>query len=564
MKKLLLFFLFPAAVVMGQNQFSEVSVSAGIDKTGSNYGVAIADFDQDGWEDIFVARTQDENILYHNNGDGTFVNIATQSGLNFFSESRVAASGDFNNDGWPDLFIGSRAGIRDRMLINRQDGTFQDVSILARTISSIRGNAMAVLLADVDNDSFLDIYVTRMNAQNTLYRNRGDLTLEDITYASGATDTLVAMGGIFFDYDQDRDQDLYLVHDNYQGNILYRNNGDLTFTDVSGESETDYEGFGMGVDAGDVNNDGWMDLYITNLYNNVLFLNNGDGTFANITRDAGTGDYGMGWGTFFFDTDNDGWQDIYVANTPYPNVLYRNQGDLTFLSIGKETVLASAANSYGAVPLDYDRDGLTDIFITNGFGATGNQLFHNENNPTNHWVKFSLEGTTSNRTAVGARVEVFAAGNRRVDEIHSGSGYVSQNSLIAHFGLGESEFVDSVIVFWPGGSAQTYKNLSANRTHILRQGNTIGSDLVEGKRLMAVPNPFYDQMSVYFSLTTPTTFTLQITDLAGRRVYFFNGAGVQAGLHEVPIPTETLLPSFYICTLITPEETRQIKICKRN
>ncbi|MDX2249662.1 MAG: FG-GAP-like repeat-containing protein [Bacteroidia bacterium] len=565
MKKLLLFGLFPVVILSAQNQFSDVSATAGIDDKGSNYGVAVADYDKDGWEDIFIARTKDENLLYRNRGDGTFSEVAREAGLNFAGESRVAAWGDFDNDGWPDLFLGNNAGTRDKIYYNRQDGTFQDISAAAHTLTSATGNAMAVLLADVDNDGFLDIYVARMNDQNTLYHNQGDLTFEDITLASGATDTLIAMGGIFFDYDNDHDQDIYLVHDGYQANILYRNNGDLTFTNVAEAANADVKAFGMGADAGDINNDGWLDLYITNLYSNVLLLNNADGTFTDITRTAGVGDYGMGWGTFFFDADNDGWLDIYVANTPpYPNVFYHNQQDLTFLDRGEGTVLASNANSFGAVSLDYDVDGRVDIFITNSNDATGNQLFHNENINDYHWVKFLLRGTISNALAIGARVEVYSDENHWVDEINSGSGYVSQNSLILHFGLGEADFVDSVVVFWPGGIRQTYENLTVGRTHILNEGEKVNPENLQNAELTVVPNPFLDEVSIYYFLTNPMPVNIRIADLTGRTIAQWEKTESQAGIQETLWSAENHLPGIYICTCTTPEGVRQIKIYKKD
>ncbi|MEZ4773054.1 MAG: FG-GAP-like repeat-containing protein [Bacteroidia bacterium] len=565
MKKLLLSGLFPVVILSAQNQFSDVSAAAGLDGKGSSYGVAIADYDKDGFEDIFVVRTYDENLLYRNMGDGTFVEVAREAGLNFAGESRVAAWGDFDNDGWLDLFVGNNKGTRDKMYINQKDGTFLDISASARTLLSATGNAMAVLLADIDGDSFLDIYVARMNDQNTLYRNRGDLTLENITISSGATDTQLAMGGIFFDYDNDHDQDLYLVHDNYQANILYRNNGDLTFTNVAQTAKVDVKAFGMGVDVGDVNNDGWPDLYITNLYNNVLLLNKGDGTFQDITRTAGTGDYGMGWGTFFFDADNDGWQDIYVANTPsFPNVFYHNQQDNTFLNVGKETVLASNASSYGAVPLDYDNDGRVDIFITNGNGAAGNQLFHNENVNPNNWVKFRLEGTKSNAAAIGARVEVFAGEKRWVDELNSGSGYVSQNSHILHFGTGSASSIDSVVVFWPGKERQVYKNLAVNRLHILTEGKTINEEIPLEKGLLCVPNPFSSEINLYYHLSSPQSVKITVSDHLGRLVATWEEPEKQPGLYSVLWNAENQPQGMYICTFFSREGIKQSKINKKD
>ena len=203
------------------------------------------------------------NRLYKNQGDGTFVDVAGDIGLDYAGETHTSVWADIDNDGFLDVFLGNNNAEPDKLYRNRGDGTFEDISESARI--SLPGDIMAINWADVDQDGFVDLYISRIIEQNTLFRNKGDLTFEDITEESGTTDLLVAMGAIFFDYDNDRDQDLYLVHDGYGPNILYENDGTGSFTNVALRKGIDLAAFGMGVDVGDLNRDGWFDIHITNL-----------------------------------------------------------------------------------------------------------------------------------------------------------------------------------------------------------------------------------------------------------------------------------------------------------
>lgn len=463
---------------IAQTSFQDVSLQAGLTQVGLNYGVAAADFNNDGFEDIFATRSLTGGMLYQNMGDGTFTNITSQAGISTSPSAQFAVWGDVNNDGWLDLFIGARDE-GNALYINNQNGSFTDMATAAGV--SVGGKVKAVLFADVNKDGWLDIYIARLGLENILYRSNGNpngtgVTFSNVIYQSGAIDPGISMGAVFFDYDNDGDPDLYLTHDNNMPNILYRNNGNGTFNDVSIISGTNIASFGMGVDVGDINNDGWMDIYITNLGPNTLLLNNGNGSFSNITQLAGVGDLGMGWGCSFLDYNNDGWQDIYVANdsyfSPFPNLLYHNNGNNTFSVVSANSPLHSMEGGYGFSCFDFNNDGNLDIYLANYGGTIGNQLFQNDESNAYKWLKIKTIGVESNKAGIGAKVKLEVGNRTLVDEVSGGSGWASQNSLIQHFGLSTADIVDLVTVRWPSGIIDSFENVASNQLLEVEEGET--------------------------------------------------------------------------------------------
>lgn len=540
-------FVFLFAVCPGNlpAQYVDISAAAGIEYDGRDGGVAVGDFDADGRDDLYFSRWDGENKLFRNLGNGKFEDVTKMAGVGCELATRLAIWGDLNNDGYPELYLGN-VHDPDILYRNNGDSTFTDISWEAGIYNP--GDVFSVSMADIDMDGLLDIYVANFKAENKCYRNNGNLTFSDYTYRSGALSTRNAMATLFFDFDNDRDLDLYLVHDG-QPNMFYENRGDGRFAEIGESAGVNDDGFGMGADAGDINNDGWLDLYVTNLFENVLYLNNGDGTFTDISKTAGVDDYGMAWGTNFLDFNNDGWLDIYVANdsyfSPYPNVLYENNGDKTFQVVEATGPVSSRLGGFGSACLDIDLDGRIDIALTNGGIADYNQLFHNQYS-TGRWVGFRLEGVASNRDAVGARIEVWDdLGVRRIEEVAAGSSFAAQNTLTQHFGLGEASDIDSIQIRWPSGYVQWIGALETNQYYRVREGEapevmtvtTTSTEMVPTGLMVGTvsvfPNPVRERTTIQFRLDRPTTYRLAVTDALGREVRLLGQAKDQPGDHQL-------------------------------
>lgn len=512
-----------------QDAYREIMSVRGISFKGENRGVAIGDYDNDGDEDIYISIANGANQLYKNLGNDQFVDVAATAGVNFGGGSRMAVWGDLNNDGHLDLYV-ANYNINDVLYINNGDGTFSNITINAG-INNFN-LPLSVNMCDVDLDGFLDIYVANFRAENVLYHNNGNLTFTNYIYPSNARDDKHSMGAVFFDYDNDGDSDLYLTHDGGVPNILYQNNGKGYFTDVSVQAGVNYSGQGMGTDFGDFNNDGFFDIYITNLFENVLYVNNGDGTFTNIAASAGVDDKGMGWSCNFLDFDNDGRQDIYVANdsyfSPYANVLYKNLGDNKFEKIS-QSVAAGMRGTYGSACGDFNRDGFVDIAIANSGTNDFNQVFQNTGN-ANNWIGFKLEGMQSNRSAVGARVTVTDENSvQQMDEVAAGSGFGSQNSLKLHFGLTDSKIASTVKVNWASGLQQEFSDLEAGFYYKIVEGgtpekleNTVTSvEAIAGINISDItisPNPATDEVRIQFELAKSAAVEVSVWNAQGQQI----------------------------------------------
>ena len=560
-------FLLSVSASFAQVQFADVTQQAGLHFIGKNYGAAVADYNKDGFDDIFAISQSGPCRLYRNNGDGTFTDVAAEVGVAYVGTPNVAGWADVNNDGFLDLFIGNREE-NNVLYVGSENGTFSNNTFLSGLLTG--GKVKALLFADINLDGRIDIYLARLLAENILYLNMGNGQFVNFTNASGAKDSQISMGAIFLDYDNDGDPDLYLTHDANQPNILYQNDGNGYFTDVSSGSGANIGTNGMGVDFADINQDGWLDIYVTNLYGNSLLLNNGNPTgegvtFTEIADHAGVDDIGMGWGCAFLDVDNDGWADIYAANdsyfAPIPNVLYRNNQNLTF-SIIENTPLISLEPGYGIATLDFNNDGKMDIYLANYVGMLGNQLFRNDSPPLNNWVKIKAEGTSSNRSAIGSRVTVEANGLFLVDEIAGSSGYASQSSFTLHFGLGNASQVDKLTIRWPNGLEEVYENLPVNTTHFLTEGEGIFTDAfspVNGAvEVNATPNPFFDHLNIEQKNGYPQIASVALFDIYGKKI---------VEKKDVDFPeqwnTTGLLPGVYIMRVNMGGYFSSIKLIKQ-
>jgi len=518
-----------------ESKFSEISSTAGLPAFGGTQGIAVGDYNNDGFDDFYISADIGHNRLYRNNGDGTFVEVAESLGLNIEAKSKTAIWGDINNDGYLDLYLANLIS-NDQLFLNEGDGSFREIT-QAAGIENWE-NPSSVNMADVNNDGYLDIYVSNLAAENILFLNQKNLSFINYTTQSGTTDTGSSMGSIFFDYDKDGDQDLFLTHDHAEPSFLYQNDGTGHFTEVGEMANANVQGLGMGVDIGDINNDGYSDVYITNLFKNTLLLNKGNGTFENISESAGIQDYGMGWGTSFIDFDKDGWLDIYVANdsefSPYPNVLYRNQGNNFFLPVELEEAVSSMGQSYAAICFDFQQDGMMDLAVANRGVGDHFQLFQNADRPGN-WIGIKLLGKESNSSAIGSKVHIVdEQGLISYKELTAGQGWAGQNSNVLYFGLGQAATLDSVTVFWPSGLVQPLSQLKLNRYYTVEEGASpregiIGKPLLTSSPLLqnenrnlvldVFPNPSTGKVVLHTNLTKPTPLQLNVFNVLGKLLY---------------------------------------------
>lgn len=484
-------------------------------------GVALFDYDNDGYLDIFFvnsltielvkANKKTRSALYRNNRDGTFSDVTDKAGVGDVGWGMGCAVGDFNNDGFDDLYVTSIGP--DHLFKNNGNGTFTDVTQKAG-VSDPRFSTGAAFL-DYDNDGKLDLFVANYvdfdinhlptfgegptcqfkgvpvqcgprglpGAGDSLFHNNGDGTFTDVSKKAGVADSrgYYGLGVIASDFDGDGWIDIFVANDSTP-NFLYHNNGNGTFSEIGFESGTALDKNGneqgcMGVTLGDYDHDGLLDLFITNFDDeyNVLYHNAGRGSFVDVSYEAGVAMISLpyvGWGTKFFDYDNDGWLDLFIANGhAYPQrdryrqreLLFRNNRDGTFSEVAAQvgSALMEERASRGTAFGDIDNDGDVDIVVNDLDGLP--QLLRNDGGNKNNWIMVKTIGAKSNRNGIGAKVKIVSGDLILVDEVRSGGSYISQNDLRLHFGLEKRTVIDQIQVRWPSGAVDTLTNVPVNK-----------------------------------------------------------------------------------------------------
>ncbi len=538
--------LFALEISAQTYTFKKLESASGLAVTSDARGVALADYDKDGLLDIFVAKGGGVNRLFRNLGNLQFEDVAAQAGVAVSGDNRVGVWADYDNDSWPDLFAGSMTEYH--LFHNLGNGAFEKITN-AGVNASIRVNG--AMWGDVENNGHVDLYTPNLNSDNCFFLSNRNGTFRDGIGAAGLQDPdEPSMGGAFGDYDNDGDQDLYLVHDAHKPNRLYNNAGYGYFTNVAMEARVNLAADGMGTVFADFDNDGWLDIYVTNLDTNAIFFNNGNGTFTNTTIFSAVGNRGMGWGIVVLDYDNDMLQDIYIVNdSKFPpffsdNVLYRNLSNRKFRNVTTEAGVSSKLSGWGGATGDLNNDGYADFLITNWTGECL-QTFINNAGP-NHYLKVGLLGTQSNRYAIGARVRVVANGVQQIRELSGGAGYLSQNSPILHFGLALNTKVDTLEIHWPGSVRERYYEVAANQqvNYVEGQATAVAETplaLPTSLKLHpSYPNPFspnaltkLSETAITFDLANATHVAIAVFDVQGRRIATLFEGMKAAGSHRV-------------------------------
>jgi enediyne biosynthesis protein E4 len=506
-----------------------------IETTGT--GVAIFDYDNDGWPDIFLVNgttlegfppgkgTAPSNHLYRNNHDGTFTDVTTKAGLTATGWGQGVCVGDYDNDGWEDLYVTYYGKNR---LYHNQRGVFAEAAGQSGVAGTGKAWGTGCAFVDYDRDGLLDLMVANYvdfdvstapapgerascvwkgvpvmcgprglpGAKNILYRNLGNGKFEDVSSRAKIDQTSghYAFSVSTFDFDDDGWPDIYVACDS-TASILYHNNRDGTFTDVAvvagaAFNEDGREQAGMGSTIADYDGDGRLDIFKTNFSDDTstLYRNNGNGTFDDVTFAAGLGLYTryLGWGTMFLDFDNDSWPDLLLVNghvypevdkqhlgSSYeePRILYHNNGGKTFTDISAQAGpgITAVHAGRGLAVGDLWNDGRISAVISN-MNALPSLLVNQVRLP-NHWIGLKTVGTESNRDGIGARVTLRVGGRVLVDEVRSGSSYDSNSDMRIHFGLGAAAKIDWIQVRWPSGLTERFENTSVDAIHTVKEGS---------------------------------------------------------------------------------------------
>ena len=449
------------------------------------YGAAFLDCDNDGDLDIYIANEGGTgDWLFRQNADGTFTNIAVAAGCDDTGNGRAVKFADFDNDGDEDVFVGAYRS-PNSLYRNNGDGTFTDIAdpVMAPPLGFLTFGAA---WGDYNRDGLLDLYVVNRRSGpeagvNQFFVNNGDGTFTDRAPELGLDDAKAGLEAVWIDFDNDGDVDLYLSNDKHGGNRLWRNNDDGTFTDISMESGSNISIDSMGIGVGDYDGNGFIDIYLTNTTSlssikNVLLRAKGDGTFENVATQLGVQVAQYGWGTSFLDYDNDMDLDLYVVNwdlvpgsSAAKNQLFRNNGDGTFSNVTDTAGAGDTGPGYGLALGDYNDDGFVDMFVSNNRAPS---VLYRAIPTAANWLKVKTVGTTSNRDGIGARVTVTALGVTQFRDVSGGESYLCQPSREVEFGLGGAAVATRVDVRWPSGVIDRYENVAARQTLLATEGET--------------------------------------------------------------------------------------------
>lgn len=443
-------------------------------------GGAVGDFNRDGYQDIFLASGGNfPDRLYINQGDGTFLDRAAAWGIAATHRGTGAVVGDFDNDGWLDLYVTSLGPVNagapgyHKLYHNLGGYGFSDVAVAMGVNSTGTADGWGGAFGDYDNDGDLDLAVCGwlQGASNRLFRNDGG-TFTDVTVSSGIAPSLTNIHGFaikWADMDGDQDQDLIWIGD-FGTSKYFVNNGNGTFTDFTAGSGTAHDGTEMGVTVTDINEDGLLDFYVTTINSNNLYINQGNNVFVNQANSAAVEFGGWGWGTVAIDMNHDTLLDLVATSASSNQYAFRNVSptpqNLQFQEVASSIGLNSLVSGRGLSNIDFDNDGDQDLVIFPHNGPL--QLFRNDlTGPDTHWLRVFLErGCSSSVPAdgVGATVQATVGTRTWTRLVEAGNNYLSNSELSAHFGLGAASVVDTLTVNWPDGQVSTLVNVAVDQT----------------------------------------------------------------------------------------------------
>lgn len=548
-KKCSLVLLALSPIFLSAQQFVDKASEFGINAAPLNIsfgsGLSFYDFNQDGFDDLSFAMTDDHLVFYQNTGDG-FAQVLTDQ-LFIVGEGKHVLWVDYNNDGHLDIAVSVNYG-RYSMYRNNGDFTFTNVSEEIGFANVVERH-YGLSFCDYDNDGDLDMYLCvyaldsgndEFNANNHLYRNNGDGTFTDVSLEAGVADGVkLSFQSVWFDYDNDGWIDLFIINDRLYSNSLYRNNGDGTFTNMTDFAFVGFAGHDpMTASVADFENDGDLDVYFTNTgvsgKKPKLLVNNNNGTFTEMAEAWAVQFDHWSWGAVWFDYDNNGLQDLYVCTgdpsviaTQQPNYFFINNGDI-FEEANSVFPEVPGLRSFAVARGDINNDGYYDLAVANRF--PNNAYIWQNAGGDNNYIKVTLEGTVSNRQAIGSWIRVYAGGETYTQWTLCGENYLGQNSQHHIFGLGSLEVVDSVSVQYNMGQIDTYYNLAVNTNYHFIEGETYHGQIVSDGPLIRCEGDTIildaGEHANYLWSTGEVTRYLEVTASGGYAVTLTNNYGI--------------------------------------
>jgi len=557
-----LLYNFSYAQASFSNEASDIGINVVCGNTLFGNGITFFDYDNDGWDDITIASAQGDPVRFLKNINGNFVNHNLNIVDNNWRNKQINWV-DIDNDGDNDLFITSDTS-SNRLFENLGNMILQDITETSGMLTEVLVTYGASW-GDYNNDGFLDAYLSNRDTSipNVLYKNNGNNTFTIANIEAGLTplETL-SFCSAFFDYNNDGYQDIYIANDKVEySNTLYKNNGDGTFSDVSDISGTDISIDAMSVTISDYNNDGWMDIYVTNdVPGNVFLKNNGDGTFTNVASQTDTTFNSVAWGAVFLDADNDADLDLYVSGEHDGTVsgylssaFYINNNDGTF-NLYNSAIPNDFAISYSNAIGDTDNDGYPEIAVNN-INHSNINLWKNNTNTSNNWLKVKLEGTQSNKNGIGSLIEISIEGETQYRYTLCGEGYLSQNSATEFFGIGTRTTIDYVRVKWLSGVEDIIYNVSVNQLLNITEGETLSTNESKLNSINLYPNPVLDNLYIE---STNLINRILIHDIYGKVILKHNPNQLLTILN-----TESLSHGVYFVDISGKNTRKVIKIIKQ-
>jgi len=501
------------SIGFSQIQFANVAQTSGLNNTEFGFGtlgggISFYDFNQDGLDDITMSTANTQNVRFFENNANGFTEVF-MNGINAPYENKSVIWVDYDNDGDLDFYVTNYL-VSNHLYQNDGNYNFTEVSQSAGLTKSFL-KSWGASWADYDRDGDLDLFILHRDGlnqlePNILYKNNGDGTFTDVSSVAGLSlQNHMSFCAAFFDYNNDGWLDLYIANDKTPTNLLYKNNADGTFTDISALSQSNIDMDAMSTTIGDYNKDGFFDIYITNTSSGNVFLNNNaDGTFTDIAPLTNTTFNSVGWGAVFLDADLDTDLDIYVSGSMdgsqgMPSAAFYEQiNPSLFNELPDSSMPNDNAISFSNAIGDFNNDGKPDIVVLN-FSPNDLFLWENSSEDNNKWVKIKLKGSVSNSMAIGAVIELKPENMpTQYELVMCSEGYIAQNSAYEFFGLGNAQNIENVTIKWPNGLVETYQNLQVNTAYTIEEGNGIlNTERFNLNQPKVFPNPTNSLLNIH-------------------------------------------------------------------